>query len=115
MDKLFWNKVEKTTSCWLWIGSKTGSGYGKLKRKGKFYTAHRVSWEVYNGPIPKGMLVLHTCDVRNCVNPKHLFLGTHQDNMDDMVRKGRVNHPAQKGNLNFNSKHYKFLKTLNEE
>ena len=88
MDR-FWNKVNKTDSCWLWIGSKNPKGYGKVKYKRKTIAAHRFSYELHYGPIPIGMYVCHKCDIRNCVNPEHLFLGTAQDNMDDKVNKGR--------------------------
>ena len=93
----FWAKVELTLDgCWLWTGSKTGpgpyttGGYGTVYWRGEYLLAHRVMWELANGPIPEGMHVLHRCDVRNCVRPDHLFLGTHQDNMADMARKGRA-------------------------
>lgn len=91
----FWKKVEKTDGCWLWTGSKQTSGQGK-KPYGSFrfkggWLAHRFSWILHKGPIPKDMLVCHHCDNHSCVNPKHLFLGTQQDNMDDMKNKGRRN------------------------
>ena len=64
-------------------------GYGMFRIKRESYLAHRYSWTLHRGPIPVGLWVLHRCDVPACVNPGHLFLGTHQDNMDDMKRKGR--------------------------
>ena len=81
------------SGCWLWTAS-TSNGYGFIKVDGKMSYAHRVSYELYNGDIPDGdgyhgICVLHRCDVRSCVNPAHLFIGTHQDNMDDRERKGR--------------------------
>lgn len=81
--------------CWLWQGG-LRSGYGRLKVKGRLVTAHRLSYEVHIGPIPEGMLVCHTCDVRNCVNPAHFFLGTYKDNSDDKWNKGRANHTPRK-------------------
>jgi hypothetical protein len=85
----FWSKVDKSADCWLWTGAQKGGGYGAFRFEGKGELAHRVSYSLSYGPIPDGMLVCHTCDVKACVNPSHLFLGTHSDNMLDMVAKGR--------------------------
>ncbi len=78
------------SGCWLWTGATFASGYGQTRRNYRERRAHRASWEVHRGPIPEGMCVLHKCDVKLCVNPDHLFLGTHAENMADMSRKGRV-------------------------
>ena len=97
-----WNLM----SCWEYIG------YGRLRANGKKVLAHRLSWKEHRGEIPKGLLVLHKCDNSCCVNPWHLFLGTQQDNIDNMVKKGRnrkgkdhhcygkfgKEHPAHKSN-----------------
>lgn len=85
---------EPNTGCWLWIGSMWSGGYGQIRINNRMRFAHRVSWEIHRGEIPDGdgfhgVCVLHKCDVRCCVNPDHLFLGTQQDNMDDMARKKR--------------------------
>ena len=74
--------------CWLWQGS-LEDGYGRLSVNGKLELAHRASFKAFRGQIPEGMLVCHTCDVRNCWNPTHLFLGTDLDNHRDKVAKGR--------------------------
>lgn len=76
------------STCWYWVGSCDALGYGRLHAYGE-NKVHRVAWRVFQGSIPSGMDVLHRCDVRNCVNPDHLFVGTHQDNMQDITRKGR--------------------------
>jgi len=76
--------------CWLWEKSNSAKGYGQIRKNGKMTTAHRVAWELHNGPIPDGMCVLHKCDEPICVNPNHLFLGTLKDNFDDAVAKGRI-------------------------
>jgi Autographiviridae endonuclease len=95
--KRFWSKVEKTNTCWLWTGSKTW-GYGKIEVAGETVRAHRWAWENEHGPIPEGLLVLHSCDVPACVRPDHLFLGTHADNVADKMGKGR--HGAPLGERN---------------
>ena len=78
-------------ACWMWTGALAGRGYGKLRDVGvrRLLYAHRVSWEVTNGPVPDGFCVLHQCDNPACVNPSHLWVGTKKDNTQDMVRKGR--------------------------
>ena len=86
-------KVDEKTGCWVWQGwwrSKQKKGfYGGIKVGGVSLLAHRVSYEFYNGKIPKGMLCCHKCDNTKCVNPEHLFLGTQDDNMKDMANKFR--------------------------
>ncbi len=95
-DKLkarFFAKVQKSTDadgCWLWAASTREAGYGCIKIERHIWDTHRASWVIHNGEIPDKMFVLHNCDIRSCVNPAHLFLGTHQDNMDDASEKGRV-------------------------
>jgi len=86
----FWRHVRKTETCWLWTGTIAGNGYGRLERHGRTCSAHRVAYELVNGPIPEGMILCHTCDVRCCVRPDHLFPGTYTDNMQDASRKGRM-------------------------
>ena len=83
---------EPFSGCWLWDGSINQSGYGLIQFRGKTRTVHRVAYETFIGEIPDGLNVLHECDTRMCINPKHLFLGTYQDNSDDMMRKGRLNY-----------------------
>jgi len=95
----FWAFVDKTESCWLWRGRGEGHSnpYGTLWVKGKILRAHRMSWEIHHGPIPEGEDVLHTCDVPNCINPDHLFLGNNLVNVYDCIFKGR--HTHQKPNF----------------
>lgn len=89
MDR-FWDKVDKTDTCWVWTAS-APTGYGQFKLEGKYIPAHRMSWILHNGCIPCGLSVCHTCDVRLCVNPDHLWLGTSKQNTQDMISKGRDN------------------------
>lgn len=75
--------------CWIFNGATFSDGYGGVYFQGRTQRAHRVSYQLFRGPIPKGILVCHTCDVRRCLNPDHLFLGTHKDNSQDCLKKGR--------------------------
>lgn len=98
-EERFWSKVDKSAShgpngdCWPWLGAMLPDGYGHFRDGDKVRPAHVVAFEIENGPLPVGMNGLHSCDFRRCVNPAHVFAGTHQDNMDDMVAKGRGNAP----------------------
>lgn len=82
---------EPFSGCHLWITRCSEDGYGQFWINGRTANAHRVAWEMANGrPVPDGLSVCHRCDVRSCVNPDHLWLGTTDDNMKDKARKGRV-------------------------
>jgi hypothetical protein len=88
IDK-FLNRVNKTDSCWLWMGRLDKHGYGESKLIGRM-APHRISYTLFKGEIPKGIFVCHTCDIRHCVNPDHLWIGTNSENMKDMALKGRI-------------------------
>lgn len=97
IEERFWIKVDRTDDgCWLWNGATQSKGYGCFGP----YLAHRYGYELQHGPIPEGMLVCHHCDTPRCVRGDHLFLGTHQDNMADMVAKQR----AAAGDQNCNAR-----------
>ena len=95
----FWKYVEKTESCWNWIGSLNRGGYGNFwdSQKKKIVSAHRFSYMIYFGD-PSPLNVLHTCDNPRCVNPSHLWEGTHQENIQDAKEKGSWN-PARSSKL----------------
>jgi hypothetical protein len=90
-EKLLSRIIKQPTGCWEWQGATRGNGYGVMAFAGKKNLAtHRMSYIAHNGDIPENLLVCHTCDNRKCINPDHLFLGTHSDNMKDALKKGRL-------------------------
>ena len=82
-------KINTENGCVEWTDALTRGGYGRFKYQNKSLRSHRVSYEIHYGLIPEGLHILHRCDNRKCVNPDHLFLGTHQDNMSDKADKNR--------------------------
>lgn len=84
----FWTKVKPSRGCWEWAGVKNANGYGVFCNKGD-RLSHRISYSLLKGPVEKNLELCHTCDNPSCVNPNHLFKGTHQDNMRDMKLKAR--------------------------
>lgn len=80
------------SDCWVWKGAKNDKGYGQCRVNNKTEYTHRMSYELHKGNIPEGKYILHTCDTPLCFNPRHLFVGTQQDNMDDMISKSRAVH-----------------------
>jgi len=106
----FWQIVEKAgdNDCWLWKRPPSSNGYGRIRVRetGKEESSHRVSWWLHNGrqEIPKGMVVMHSCDNKLCVNPKHLKLGTFKENTQDMILKGRAKYKPFPGENNANAR-----------
>jgi HNH endonuclease len=88
-------KVDPLSGCHIWHGSISHAGYGKLNIRNRSFAAHRLAWTLKYGPIPPGMILCHRCDVRRCVNPDHLVLGTRADNMADHKAKRLAVHAAR--------------------
>lgn len=104
----FWRKIHKTDSCWLWVGAKSGGGYGKMcfsvDGKNFYVKAHHISYLIHYGSYVKdngtyhGVCVLHKCDTPSCVNPEHLYLGSQLENIRDKVSKNRSYRPSGEKN-----------------
>jgi predicted XRE-type DNA-binding protein len=111
-EERFWAAVTKTSTCWNYehVGRR---GYGKILANGRHVRAHRLSWELHFGRIPKGMIVCHHCDNPSCVRPDHLFVGTHADNVADMMRKGRYIAPSTTNRVRGESHHNTILTSAN--
>lgn len=90
LEQRLWAGTVATGDCWVWTRATTDFGYGKIGDGPRWRGTHVVSWELANGPVPQGLCVLHRCDNPPCVRPEHLFLGTVDDNNQDMIRKGRA-------------------------
>lgn len=95
----FFSYIRKTNSCWLWTGYVRENGYANFRYKDSTWRAHRVSYDLFVGPIPKGKMVLHKCDVKECVRPEHLYIGDHARNMRDVVERKRQWYHPPKGHL----------------
>ena len=95
----FWEKVDVKgkDDCWMWNAYVDSDGYGQFRYYDRQQKAHRSAWILTHGEIPEGMFVCHHCDTPSCVNPAHLFIGTHQDNVDDQYNKGRGNFGERHG------------------
>ena len=105
--------VNEKTNCWEWLGYLDRDGYGQFHlNKKTTKKAHRFSFETQNGEIPTGICVCHKCDNPKCVNPKHLFLGTHQDNIQDKVKKGRSKHKESHSAVKLREKDREVIKAM---
>ncbi len=101
--KRFWSKTSRIGECLIFTGYKDQAGYGIFRFNGKLEKAHRVAYQLMGSKISPGLHVCHKCDNPSCVQPTHLFIGTHMDNMRDMVRKGRNVSPDIKGVDRYNA------------
>ena len=91
---------EPMSGCWLWIGDRNEKGYGRIKVNGKTQKVHRIIYQLKYGNISSAILVCHKCDNPSCVNPDHLFSGSHKDNSDDKIKKGRGSDQKRENNAN---------------
>ncbi len=117
--KRFWNRVDRGSSCWIWTGRVTNSGYGiTCSPQGQHTTAHRRAWELTRGTIPSGMEVCHNCpdgDNRLCCNPDHLWLGTRKENAQDSVNKGTSSRGEHHPHSKLTNEQVKQIRRLREE
>lgn len=103
---------EQLTECWEWQGHLHANGYGRLTNRRKTQYAHRFMYKAFYGEIPEGFDVCHKCDNRKCVNPKHLFLGSRKDNMEDAQIKGRLQRGSDRYNAVLDEKKVRTARAL---
>lgn len=113
-EKKFWRRVVKNSNnkCWGWKRSTDKFGYAHIEVDRLEKYAHRISWEIHFGEIPEGMFVCHTCDNPSCTNPNHLFLGTYNDNIQDMIKKGRNSRGEKRYNAKLTEKQVLKIRSL---
>ena len=111
----FWNRVDKSGDCWLWLGFKDAAGYGTFSRRNKTHRAHRIAWELTYGSIPDGLVICHRCDCPSCVKVDHLFLGTNADNNRDKVTKNRHVKGSKVGTSKLTSCQVAKIRQLNKQ
>lgn len=114
IHECFWDLVEKTDSCWIWRGKKTHMGYGDFRIGRRSFRAHRVAYTLLIGPIPEGLKLLHSCDVKACVNPDHLRPGTDADNSRDAILRDRRPNGARIANAKLNDESIMVIRTCAE-
>ena len=122
----FWKRVDKNGPvpshcaelgpCWIWKGAHFFNGYGEWHQGAhRVVKAHRLSWRLHYGPVPHGLDVLHRCDVKNCVNPRHLFIGNDFDNMRDAASKGRLKRGEQLWTAKLTADQVREIRSLGEQ
>lgn len=112
----FMNYVHKTDSCWLWTGSRKSNGYGEVRINKTRYLTHRFSYQLFNGPLINGKIIMHSCDIKHCVNPAHLSQDTYKQNSKDCVDKGKNNPPIgeRQGRSHLNEQAVKVIKYMHK-
>lgn len=109
----FWENIKRKGNCWIWKGNQFGGGYGRITVEGVSVLTHRLAWELHNeDKIPKDKMVLHSCNNRLCINPSHLRLGTHQENMHDMLLANRQAKGEDNGNAKLTIEDVRGIKKL---
>ena len=106
----FDKRVDKSGNCWIWLGKPDTYGYGRMRFNGRDEAVHRLAYHFAYGEIPDGLFICHDCDNRMCVNPTHLYLGTNQDNLADMVQRGRSNRGEARPNAKLKEAHVRQIR-----